>query len=331
MADQIEKTRYSISEILFWAGVFRYKGYKMKQKSLMVYFVILVGLCAGFVVGARMMGKNGAYLAQGYMMTPAIAALVTRLFFYKPRFKDACLRFGKSRDYLRYWLIALGITALSFAMYTLLGAIRWDFSGQIFLGRLAEQFAANGQDISASLPAGFTTQMMLWIFVIGGLTVFNIMPGFISGFGEEFGHRGFMFPALYQIKPWIGFIVGGLVWFAWHIPISFMVPQTVAVPLWNTILNYFILALGSVFTFAYLAYVYMKSESVFVTAFAHIAMNNAAASLSYFVIVQNQLLANLGLTLTMLMVIAVMTSKSMLKINVFPQAKTIHQKAIKTG
>lgn len=303
----------------------------MKQKSLMVYFVILVGLCAGFVVGARMMGKNGAYLAQGYMMTPAIAALITRLFFYKPRFKDANLRFGQTGDYLKYWLIALGITAVSFLTYTLLGAIRWDFSGEIFLERLAEQFAASGQDLTASLPAGFTPQMMLWIFVIGGLTVFNIMPGLITGFGEEFGHRGFMFPALYRIKPWIGFIVGGLVWFAWHVPLSFMNPQPAETPLWISVSNYLILAIGSICSFTYLAYVYMKSKSVFVTAFAHIAMNNAAASVSYFVIVQNQLLANLGLTLTMLIVLAVMISKNMLNINAFPRAEIIHQKVIKTG
>jgi len=284
----------------------------MKHKSLVVYSIILVILCASFVLGARMLGEQGAYLAQGYMMTPAIAALITRLFFYKPRFKDANLRFGRARDYLKYWLVALGITVLSFGMYTLLGAIRWDFSGQIFLGRLADQFAATGQNITDTLPPGFTPQMMLWIFVIGGLTVFNILPGLITGFGEEFGHRGFMFPALYRIKPWVGFIFGGLLWFAWHIPITFMIPQTVETPLWTTILNYLILALGSVCTFVYLAYVYVKSGSIFVTSIAHIAMNNAAASLSYFVVVQNQTLANLGLTLTMLVVVAIMLPKKML-------------------
>jgi membrane protease YdiL (CAAX protease family) len=245
------------------------------------------------------------------MMTPAIAALITRLFFYEPRFKDANLRFGRSRDYLKYWSFALSITALSYGMYTLLGAIRWDFTGQVFLDRLAEQFATTGQDLMDTLPPGFTPQTMLWIFTIGGLTVFNIMPGLISGFGEEFGHRGFMFPALYRIKPWVGFIVGGLLWFAWHVPISFMIPQTVEIPVWASILNYLILAVGSVCTFAYLAYVYVKSGSVFVTSIAHIAMNNAAASLSYFVIIQNQTLANLGLTLTMLIVVAIMFAKKL--------------------
>ena len=111
----------------------------MKNKSLIIYFVILVILCTGFVVGARGVGQQGAYLVQGYMMTPAIAALITRLFFYEPRFKDSNLRFGRARDYLKYWLVGLGITALSFVIYTLLGAIRWNFSAQVFLDRLAEQ------------------------------------------------------------------------------------------------------------------------------------------------------------------------------------------------
>ena len=283
----------------------------MKHKSLIIYFVILFILCAGFVVGARTMGKQRAYLAQGYMMTPAIAALITRLFFYRPRFEDANLRFGRAKDYLKFWLAALGITALSYVMYTLLGAIRWDFTGQVFLKSLAEQFAATGQDITDTLPPGISPQMMLWIFTIGGLTVFNIMPGLISGFGEEFGHRGFMFPALYRIKPWVGFIIGGLIWFAWHIPISLLLPQTVETTMWASVVNYLILAVGSVCTFAYLAYVYTKSGSVFVTTVAHIAMNNAAVSLSYFVIIQNQILANLGLTLTMLVVVISMVSRKM--------------------
>ncbi len=284
----------------------------MKMHPLLIYFILLILLCGGFVIGARMLGEQGAYLAQGYMMTPAIAALITRLFFYPPRFKDANLRFGRAKDYLKYWLIALGITAISYLMYTLLGAIRWDFTGEVFLERLSEQFTATGQDINDTLPPGFTPQMMLWIFTIGGLTVFNIMPGIITGFGEEFGHRGFMFPVLYRIRPWIGFIIGGLFWFAWHIPISFMVPQTVEVTLGTTLLNSLILAVGSLCTFAYLAYVYVKSGSIFVTSIAHIAMNNAASALSYFVIIQNQTTANLGLTLTMLGVVTFLITRKML-------------------
>lgn len=275
-------------------------------RSLFVYLIILTLLCGGFILAARSLGQQGVYLVQGYMLTPAIAALITRLFFYKPRFKDANLRFGRIGDYLKVWLAALAITAVSYGVYTLLGAIRWDPSAGNFLTRLAEQFSLSGEDINDTLPPGFTPQTMLWLFVIGGLTLFNILPGLITGFGEEFGHRGFMFPALYRIKPWAGFILGGLIWFAWHVAIQLMIPPGAAMSARDTLFNYLILAVGSICTFAYLSAIYVKSRSVFVTAIAHISMNNAAAAVSYFVIMQNQLLANLGLTLTMLLVVVIL-------------------------
>lgn len=278
----------------------------MKHKSLVIYFVILVVLCAGFIIGAKMMGKQGMVLAQGYMMTPALAALITRLFFYEMKFKDANLRFGRLGDYGRFWLVSLGITALSYLFFMLFGAIRLDLSGQEFLRRLSEQFAAAGQDMETGLPPGFTPQTMLLVYFIGGLTIFNILPGLITGFGEEFGHRGFMFPALYRIKPWVGILVGGLIWYAWHWPVMLIVPQTAALSTGEMILNFIVLGIGSVCTFIYLAYVYVRTRSVWVAAFAHIVMNNSGSAFSYFAVVQNQLLANLGLMVTMVIVAVVL-------------------------
>jgi membrane protease YdiL (CAAX protease family) len=277
-----------------------------RHKPLAVYFVILVVLCALFIVGARTLGQQGNYLAGLYMVSPAIAAIVTRLFFYKPHFQDAHLRLGRISHYFKFWLLSLGITALSYALYTLLGAVTWDFSGEVFLQRLAQQFAASGQSMQDSLPPGLTPQTMLWIFFVGGLTVFNILPGILFGFGEEFGHRGFMFPLLYRIKPWIGLVGGGLIWYAWHWPLLLVTPPAAEYPLWQTAVSWTVLALGSVCTFIYLAYVYVKSESIWVVSLAHIAMNNAGQSFSYFVAVQHQWLANLGLALTMVIVVAVL-------------------------
>ena len=67
-----------------------------------------------------------------------------------------------------------------------------------------------------------------------------------------------------------------------------------------------ILALGSVCTFIYLAYTYVKTENILVASLAHIAMNNASQSLSYFVAIQNQFLANLGQVLTMVIVVVIL-------------------------
>jgi membrane protease YdiL (CAAX protease family) len=92
---------------------------------------------------------------------------------------------------------------------------------------------------------------MLVIYTIGGLTVFNIFPGFITGFGEEFGHRGFMFSTLYRIKPWVGLIIGGLIWYVWHLPLGLVLPQSIEPLTWQVVLNYLILAVGSVCTFIF--------------------------------------------------------------------------------
>jgi membrane protease YdiL (CAAX protease family) len=158
----------------------------------------------------------------------------------------------------------------------------------------------------ASLPEGFTPQMMLWLFVIGGFTVFNIMPGLISGFGEEFGHRGFMFPLLLPNKPILGLIVGGLLWYAWHLPLALVVPAPTPVPLWQTIIEQAALLVGSICTHTYLCYVYAKSRSIFVPSIAHIAMNNASRSFAYFVVVTNQFNANLAQSFAMVVVVALL-------------------------
>ena len=278
----------------------------MKNRALAIYFALLFVLCSGIIVGAKLLGKQGMYLAQVYMLTPAMAAVVTRLFFYPPRFKDANLRLGGIKHYVRFWLASIAITALSFGLFTLLRGITWDFTGQVFLKKLTEQFAATGQDINETLPKGLTPRTMLVLYFFGGLTVFNVIPGVVTGFGEEFGHRGFMFPLLYRIRPWVGIVIGGLIWYAWHLPLTLVLPHTTEYPRWQSLLNSIILAIGSVCTFTYLAYVYVKSRSVWVTSVAHIAMNNSAASFSYFVVVRNQMLANLGLTLTMVLVVALL-------------------------
>lgn len=271
-------------------------------RSLAVYFLVLIVLCAALIGGALSMGQQGAYLAGIYMLTPAIAALVTRVFAYPPRFADAGLRLGRWQHWVQFWLASLGIVALYFAAYSLTGAVRWDFSGQSFLERLAAQFAAQGQDMTASLPPGLTPQMMLWIYFFGGLTVFNIFPGIVTGFGEEFGHRGFMFPLLYRLGPRVGLIGGGLLWYLWHVPLVLVVPSVALEPLPMAV-NIVALAVGSICTFVYLVYVYARTGSIWITALAHITLNNASQSLSYVLVLQDQVMANLATVLVMALVI----------------------------
>lgn len=237
------------------------------------------------------------------MLGPAIAAIITRLFFYENKFKDAHLRFGKWRDYFKFWGITLLIVILSYLLYTAMGAISWDFSGESFLEKLREQAEISGQNLE-DLPAGLTPKMMLLIYFIGGLTLFNI-PLIIMGFGEEFGWRGLMFPLLCKKNLIRGFIIGGLIWFAWHVPLMFIMPDTNDFTIWENIFNFIILSIGSICSFIFFAYVYVKSGSIWVASLVHTVFNNSARSFSQYVIIEDQLLANLGLTITMVIVLAI--------------------------
>jgi len=274
----------------------------MKRKPLGAYLVLVALLSGSFILGTKLMGERGYYLAGFYMLGPAAAAILTRLFFYEHGFKDAHLGLGRWKDYLKFWLMTIGIVLLSYVMYTLFRSISWDFSGHVFLRQLGEQMSASGRDIN-DLPVGLTPKVMLLLFVVGGLTLFNI-PTVVYGFGEEFGWRGFMFPRLYMIRPWVGFVVGGLIWFAWHVPLLFIMPKASELTAWQQVLNAVVLAVGSVCGFIFFAYVYVRSGSIWVVSFSHAAFDNAARSLSYFAQVKNEVSANLGLAATMLIVVA---------------------------
>ena len=113
-----------------------------------------------------------------------------------------------------------------------------------------------------------------------------------------------MFPLLFPNKPILGLMIGGLLWYAWHLPLALVVPASAPVPLWQTILNHAAAITGSVCTHTYLCYVYAKSRSIFVPSIAHIALNNASRSFAYFAVIQNQFTANLAQYLVMVLVVA---------------------------
>lgn len=271
------------------------------KKPLIAYLAMIILISGGFIAGMKLMGKSGNYLAGGYMLGPAIAALITRLFFYEKRFKDARLGLGRWKDYIRFWCVVLVVILVSYGMYTILGAISWDFTGETFLAQLEEQMALSGKDIG-DLPPGLTPRMMLILFFIGGLTVFNI-PMIIAGFGEEFGWRGLLFPLLCRNRLALGLIIGGLIWFAWHIPLTFVLPHSSTFTTWQHLLNGVVLAVGSICTFVFFAYIYAKSGSIWLASFVHAVFNNGSRSFSYFADVEDQLLANLGLAVTMVLVV----------------------------
>jgi len=283
---------------------------------LIAFLVLVSALSVGYVGLLRLAGETGQYLAQGYMLIPALSALITRAFFDERGFSDAHLRFGRVKDYVKFWLFSLGITVLYFTSYTLLGAGEWDLSGETFLANLSEQLAGTGRDITEGLPPGVTPQIMLLIYFLGGLTLFNVLPGIIAGLGEEFGWRGLMFPRLYEIQPWMAFVVGGVIWYAWHLPLALVVtvPQQLQQSRSEQLALIVPMVLGALAAHTYFAYAYVKTRNILVASLAHIVLNNASASFGYVFVIQNAFLANLGTVLVMTLIVAALCATGRLEV-----------------
>jgi membrane protease YdiL (CAAX protease family) len=288
----------------------------MKHKALVAFLVLVTSLSLGYVAVLRLLGQVGRYLAQAYMLIPALSAIITRAFFDERRFTDANVRLGHLKHYAQFWFFSLGIAFLFFVSYTVFDAGQWDFTGETFLDNLSQQLEVFGQDVelSETLPSGITPHTMILLYFVGGLTVLNILPGMITGLGEEFGWRGLMFSRLYDVRPWMAFVVGGLIWYLWHLPLALVMPHQVLPSPSQQAILIIPAAIGVICTNVYLAYVYVKTQNILVAALAHIVLNNASASFSYYFVIENQLVANLATALVMAIVVGVLYATGQLRI-----------------
>ncbi len=279
-------------------------------RPLAAYLILVTLLSGGFIAAMLALGQQGNYLANFYMLTPALAAILTRLFFYDKKFKDADIRLGNWRHWLAFWLIGLGVAVLTYAVFTLFGLVTWDFSGQAYYDQVARMFP--GQVPQGAVTPEMQTQLAL--FFLAAITIVNIIPGLITGFGEEFGWRGLMFPQLYRIRPWAGFVIGGLIWFAWHIPLTLVMPAGPSMEWWQSAVNVVVLAIGSLCTFALLAYSYVRTRNILVASLLHITINNASHAIGYYAVTgTDPLPANAALALVMVLVVAILYATKQFK------------------
>ncbi len=102
---------------------------------------------------------------------------------------------------------------------------------------------------------------------------------FIGGaLGEEFGWRGYLYPALKEkFTPFITALIIGVIWSIWHLPLFFM-EGTVqsAIPMWQFMIQ------NTVISFYYL-WIYEKTNgNLLLLIYLHAIANTAAAVLPYW-------------------------------------------------
>jgi len=123
-----------------------------------------------------------------------------------------------------------------------------------------------------------------------------------------------MFPLLHKINPKTSLIIGGLIWFLWHMPLTLLAPAPDKIPGLIQAARILALAAGSVATFIVLAYAFVKSGSIWVPSLFHIVLNNSNRGLSYWVEVKNQAMADICLGIIMTAVVIIMACTGLLRI-----------------
>lgn len=144
------------------------------------------------------------------MWVPALTVFITLRFVTKEGFAETGLRVGAWKPYLWWMLMMPVIFAVTYGLTWLLGLASPDWQLTDFM----ELMGRGGADLSAAPPSAV---------ILGGLFfATTFVTPFINGlvcFGEEFGWRGYLLPKLMPLGKLRAYIIMGIIWGLWHLPL----------------------------------------------------------------------------------------------------------------
>lgn len=153
-------------------------------------------------------------LTFGYMLAPALANVLTRLFTGEG-WRDVKLR-HKFRAEVPFWAAAWVLpgvlTLLGVALFFVIFPGLFDSK----LGILAERVQMAGVPLE-----NLNLWTMLLANVLQAIVIAPLVNGFFT-FGEEFGWRGYLLPKLLPLGERKAVLYSGVIWGVWHAPIIAM-------------------------------------------------------------------------------------------------------------
>jgi len=160
------------------------------------------------------------------MWVPAMAALITMKFITREGFGIANIRFGSWKPYLATALLVPAAFFLIYGLTWLLNLGQPDWQLEDLMGLMA----STGADMSQAPDPSLLLAGMLPLTLF-----FSPFINSLFGFGEELGWRGYLLPKLMPLGKPRAYLLLGVIWGLWHLPlllVGFLVPDK---PLWAVI------------------------------------------------------------------------------------------------
>jgi membrane protease YdiL (CAAX protease family) len=168
-------------------------------------------ILAGFRI-SQVPQMYGQYVIAAVMWVPAIAAIITIKFITREGFAITRLHFGSWKPYLASGLIMPLCFAIIYGISWMLKLGQPDWQMEYFLRVLLPQEPSG--DFS-SMPSPL---LILPAIFVGSVVVVPFFNGLL-GFGEELGWRGYLLPKLLPLGKTRAYIILGVVWGLWHLPL----------------------------------------------------------------------------------------------------------------
>jgi membrane protease YdiL (CAAX protease family) len=244
--------------------------------SIAIGLVIFLG---GGLFGADSSGLNpkpsATFMLMGLMFAPTVANLATRL-VTREGWSNLLLRPNFRRGWLMYlaaFVLPILATIVGGAIYYLL------FPGQFDLS----QTWAREARLLIPGPIGEGLGPGMFFLYMVAMVLVTIVPfGLVLSFGEEFGWRGYLLPKLMPMGSRKAVLLLGVIHGAWHWPVIFM-GYEYGLGYWGApVVGPLLFLAFTIYLSAFLAWVTLRSGSVWPAAVGHAAINASALLMLFY-------------------------------------------------
>ena len=249
------------------------------KAKVLKYLAWTFGLAYLIQVGAAYVYHQnrlaGQLVVAAMMFVPALGAALSGAALkdmgWKPQIRK------NIRSILIAWFSPAVLTACGAALYFLVFPGHFDLTGEYLVLSIGAEAMEQLETQGLSYP------MYVLVSAVASLTYAPLLNTFVA-LGEEIGWRGFLYPNLKaRFGRNKGWLLGGIIWGAWHWPLIWLIGYEYGASAGNEtgyagfpVSGMMLFCVFTVFAGIWHDWLYEKSESIWVPALFHGAINAAA-------------------------------------------------------